>query len=79
MTHSELFKLHELKGRLQGRAICLENDIRATDDLIIKLETEFYQSRFRGQLDILKQWSHSNARILAEIERIIKEAENARE
>ena len=79
MTHSELFKLHELKGRLQGRAICLGNDIRAITDLIPRLETEFYQFRFRGQLDILKQWERSNIRLLDEVERIIREAENDRE
>ena len=76
MTHSELLKLYELKGRLHGRVSCLENDIRYTTDLISKLETEFYQSRFRGQLDILKQWEHSNTHLLEEVERIIKEAEN---
>ena len=79
MTHQELFKLHGLKGRLQGRASCLEADIRATINLVSILETEFYQSRFRGQLDILKQWEHSNTHLLEEVTRIIKEAENARE
>ena len=77
MTHQELFKLHGLKGRLQGRATCLESDIRATTRLISTLETEFYQSRFRGQMDILKQWEHSNTHLLEEVNRIIREAENA--
>ena len=76
MTDKELTRLHELKGRLQGRAICLESDVKATSDLITRLETEAYQEHFRGQLYTLESWSRSNASILADIERIIKEAKN---
>ena len=79
MIHSELFKLHELKGRLQGRAVCLESDIRATEDLIRRLETEAYEAYFRGKLNTLEEWARSNARLLVEVERIIEEAENDRE
>ena len=78
MTHRELFKLHELKGRLQGRAICLESDIRATKDLTQRLKTEVYQAHQRGALDTLQRWERYNAEILAEVSRIIKEAENDR-
>ena len=78
MTHSELFKLHELKGRLQGRAICLESDVRATTDLIHRLETELYQTHFTGRLHTLKEWQHSNESLLNDVKRIIKEAENDR-
>ena len=78
MTHAELFKLHELKGRLQGRAICLESDIRATSDLIHRLETEVYQAHQTGALVTLQRWERYNAELLAEVNRIIKEAENDR-
>ena len=76
MTDKELFKLHELKGRLQGRAICLESDIRCTTDLLKQLETETYQAHFTGKLHTLVDWARDNARLLAEVSRIIKEAEN---
>ena len=76
MTLSELCKLHELAGRLQGRTIILESDIRATTDLISRLETEVYQAHFRGNLVILEEWQRSNTRLLEEVERIIKEAEH---
>ena len=76
MTLSELCKLHELKGRLQGRAICLENDIRGTSDLIQRLETEVYQAHQTGALITLQRWERYNAELLAEVERIIREAEN---
>ena len=76
MTLSELCKLHELAGRLQGRATILESDIRATNQLIGKLETEVYRERFLGRLDGLEAWMADNARLLDEVERIIKEAEN---
>ena len=79
MTHSELFKLHELKGRLQGRATILETDIRCTGDLISRLETKEYKAHFAGKLDTLKEWYLNTQRLLGEVERIIKEAENARE
>ena len=77
MTHSELFKLHELKGRLEGRAICLESDIKATSDLVNRLKTEKYQAHWSGRLMVLVDWTRSNTRLLAEVTRIIKEAENA--
>ena len=76
MTLSELCKLHELAGRLQARATILESDVKATSDLITRLETEAYQEHFRGQLHTLESWSRSNASILADVERIIKEAED---
>lgn len=79
MTHAELFKLHELKGRLQGRAICLESDIYAADNLIRRLMTEAYKEHWRGVLNTLQRWERDNASLLMEIERIIKEAENDRE
>ena len=79
MTHSELFKLRELKGRLQGRKISLDSDITATAVLISSLVTEIYQARWTGRLEILQQWERSNARLLEELERIIREAENDRE
>ena len=79
MTHSELFKLHELKGRLQGRATCLEADIRSADQLIERLETAEYKAHFQGKLDTLIEWSEYNTRLLGEVCRIIKEAENDRE
>ena len=78
MTRSELFKLHELKGRLQGRETCLESDIRATTRLILRLETEIYQARFCGRLEILREWERNNTRLLEEVNRIIREAENDR-
>ena len=78
MTHSELFKLHELKGHLQGRAICLESDIRATGKLVKDLKTEVYQAHFTGKLNTLLDWERNNTRLLSEVERIIKEAENDR-
>ena len=77
MTHQELFKLHELKGRLEGRAICLESDIKATSALVNRLETEKYQAHWSGRFMVLTDWARSNASILAEVDRIIKEAENA--
>ena len=76
MTDKELFKLHELKGRLQGREICLKSDIWATINLISKLETEVYRERFLGRLDSLEAWLHYNTDLLNEVSRIIKEAEN---
>ena len=78
MTLSELCKLHELAGRLQARATILESDVRATTDLIHRLETEVYQADFSGRLHTLKEWQRSNERLLNEVERIIKEAENDR-
>ena len=78
MTLSELCKLHELAGRLEGRAICLESDIRCTTDLLKQLETEVYQAHFTGKLNTLVDWARDNARLLDEVERIIKEAENDR-
>ena len=78
MTDKELLKLYELKGRLQGRTICLESDIRATSDLITRLETEVYQAHYTGRLSTLKEWEHSNESILNEVSRIIKETENDR-
>lgn len=77
MTHSELCKLYELKGQLDGRAFCLERDIAYTEDLIPKLVTEVYQKHFMGQRIILKRWAEENYRLRDEVERIIKEAENA--
>ena len=79
MTHQELFKLHELKGRLHGRRTCLESDIASVGILIPSVLTEVYRARFEERLVILKQWLRENARLLEEIERIIKEAENDRE
>ena len=76
MTHSELFKLHELKGRLQGRKTCLETDITTTEVLISSLVTEVYQAHWTGRLSILQEWKRNNDRLLEEVERIIKEAEN---
>ena len=76
MTYQELSKLYELKGRLEGRAICLESDVRCTTDLISKLETEVYQAHYTGRLNTLKEWQHSNESLLDDVERIIKEAEN---
>ena len=78
MTDKELHQLHELKGRLQGRAICLESDIRGTSGLISRLETEVYQAHYTGRLNTLKEWQHSNESLLDDVERIIKEAENDR-
>ena len=79
MTHSELFKLYELKGRLQGRRICLEADIATSEQLVATLITESYQAHHAGQLTVLEQWHRDNARLLEEVERIIREAENDRE
>ena len=79
MTHSELFKLHELKGRLQGRATCLESETRAIGDLIPKLASLDNRAYFRGQLKILKDWMCDNLRLLDEVNRIIRETENDRE
>lgn len=77
MTHSELFKLSALQGQLEGRQICLESNINATGSLIAKLSTALYQVEFVGQLKILKQWREDNARVLGDVRRIVKEAENA--
>ena len=79
MTYQELFKLHELKGRLQGRRICLEADIASTRCLVATLITESYQAHHAGQLEVMEQWHRDNARLLEEVGRIIREAENARE
>ena len=79
MTHQELFKLHELKGRLQGRRICIEADIASTKCLVATLITKSYQAHHAGQLEIMEQWHRDNARLLEEVERIIREAENDRE
>ena len=79
MTHQELFKLYELKGRLQGREICLKNDILSMETLIPSLITEAYQARFEGRLEILKEWTEENIHLQEEVERIIREAENDRE
>lgn len=78
MTNSELFKLHELKGRLQGRKTCLLSDITSSEVLISGLKTEVYQAHFTGQLKVLLRWAEENARLQEEVEQIIKEAENAR-
>ena len=78
MTHRELCKLHELKGRLEGRAICLESDVSSTSQLIEDLKTAEYKAHFQGKLDTLCNWSQYNASILADVERIIKEAKNDR-
>ena len=77
MTHSELFKLHELKGRLQGRRVCLENDIHSMKLLVPALVSESYKGHFAGRLAILNHWLKETDRLLEEVERIIKEAENA--
>ena len=79
MTHAELFSLHELKGRLQGRALCLETDIATTEVLISSLVTEVYQAHWTGRLNILQEWERNNTRLLEEVERIIREAKNDRE
>ena len=79
MTHSELFKLHELVGRLKGREFCLESDITTTDILISSMMTKEYKAHFEGQLKVLQRWHGDNARLLEEVERIIREAENDRE
>ena len=79
MTHSELFKLYELKGRLRGRELCLETDITTTKVLISSLVTEVYQAHWTGRLDILQEWKRNNAYLLEEVNRIIREAENDRE
>ena len=79
MTHQELFKLYELKGRLHGRRICLEADIATTKRLVSALITESYQAHHAGQLEVMEQWHRDNARLLEEVERIIREAENDRE
>ena len=79
MTHAELFKLYELKGRLHGRRICLEADIATSEQLVASLITEEYQAHYAGQLKILREWDKHNSRLLEEVERIIREAENDRE
>ena len=79
MTHSELFKLYELKGRLHGRRICLEADIATSEQLVASLITKEYRAHFKGHAEVLHQWARHNARLLEEVERIIREAENARE
>ena len=79
MTHPELFKLHELKGRLKGRILCLESDIHYSQQLTERLESLDYKARFAGRVDILTLWIQDTNRILEEVERIIKEAENAEE
>ena len=76
MTHAELFKLYQLKGRLKGRATCLESDIRATSDLVPRLETAPFQAHWSGRLKVLEDWQKDNDRLLEDVERIIKEAEN---
>ena len=79
MTHSELFKLYELKGRLQGRTTCLKNDISGVKLLIPALVSESYKNHFEGRLTILEHWQKETDRLLDEVERIIREAENDRE
>jgi len=76
MREQVLNGLYQIKGRVEGRAFCLETNLTFTQRLVKKLETPEYRSAAEGRLDTLVNWYEYNKRLLADICQLIKEAES---
>jgi len=79
MTDKELLKLHELKGRLKARLTILESDIDFTKRLAEAMITDHYNGYSKGKTEAYQEWLRSVQYLLAEIEQLIEEIENAEE
>ena len=71
--------LLQMRGALQGRAICLDSDLRMTTELRAKLSLPYNRGYYEGQKVTLAEWQKHNERLLGAIDQIIRGIENENE
>jgi len=74
-----LTRLHELKGRLKARRTILDSEITFTQRLAEAMVTDHYNGYAKGKTEAYQEWLRSVEYLLAEVEQLIEEAENAEE
>ncbi len=75
MIGPQIFKLYELKGRLEAREIILDSDIVFTQRLRERLVTAEYNGYAKGKLEALREWQQDNKLVLETVCQITEELE----
>lgn len=76
MHSNTIHRLYELRGTLDARLIILSNDITGLKDLENELESQFYKGHTRGKIETMSAWQTDVARLFAQVEKAIREAES---
>ena len=79
MAHTGTTWLLQMRGSLQGRAICIDSDLRMAERLSETLALPHNRAYYEGQKEILAEWKRYNERLLGATDQIIREIEDERE
>ena len=79
MAQKGITWLLQMRGSLQGRAICIDSDLRLAGRLSETLVFPQNRAYYEGQKETLAEWKRYNERLLGAVDQIIRGIENEEE